>query len=117
MEMQPPASTLREKVRNKILQRLLEFNDWSDEIPEAILHGGGKFKVRINWWSGVCGNLQNALSFELIKDPETRKVCEEFTKKYLAPHYWGTDNDKRTTREEIEEANRVIQRVIIYLQE
>ncbi|MDP2642328.1 MAG: hypothetical protein Q8P62_00610 [Candidatus Peregrinibacteria bacterium] len=84
-------------------------NDHSDEIPEQILHGGGLFKVRISWWTGIIGRLWLALDF--IRDPLVKAECEKFLNKYAGTDYWN-DCTNRTTREDIEYANRVVTDVI-----
>ncbi len=97
--------------KSKILRTLKKLMSWSDEIPEEILHGGGNYKVRINWWSGIIGNIYSTLIFELISNSSLKQECEEFLDKYAGTNYWNNCTN-RTTKEDIDHANRVVEMVI-----
>ena len=84
-------------------------------MPKQTLHAGGNFKVRINWWSGVCGYLNLALSSGLINDEIVKNECEAFLGKYAGQDYWE-GGAKRTTKEDIDEANTVLEKVVENLQ-
>ena len=84
-------------------------NDWSNEIPQEILHSKGQFKVRINWWTMVCGNLYIALDF--IMDPQVKIDCINFLNKYAGTDYWNNCTN-RTSKEDIEVAKKGLGDVI-----
>jgi hypothetical protein len=105
----------KERRRISVLMLLTKFRDeYSNKIPERILHGGGKFKVRINWWQGVCGNLSLAISSELINDEKLLDEMNKFLAKYSQDNW--NNGTKRTTKEEIDEADELLNVVICYLE-
>lgn len=106
----------RESQREEMLHKLTGFlDDRADEIPDEILHAKGNYKVRINWWTRVCGNLSLALSSRLITGDHIRTEVESFLQKFAGQDYWE-QGTKRTTQEEIDEANTVLRNVIENLQ-
>jgi hypothetical protein len=86
-------------------------NDWSDEVPKEILHGGGtdkppKFKVRRNWWNPVFLTLMIIMEANLLQD-DLKKEVEGFIKEY------GEKIRKNpTTAEDITKANSIIDKVL-----
>lgn len=98
----------------KWLERLL--NEWSDEVPEEILHGEGKFKVRVNWWNAVTGWMNVIMGKNLIEDDELIERMKKFVKTYAGRDYWQRGH-KRTTKEDIDTANHLLTDMIGYLKE
>ena len=89
-------------------------DDYSDEIPEKILHGPivdidkNIFKVRRNWWNEVVGRLARLQSKGLVPSD-----LEEEVKVFLA-HYSSEEfhHQSLTTADDIQTANDLITRVI-----
>lgn len=99
------------KEAKRVMRKFTEWwRDWSDEIPAEIIHTG-KYKVRIGWWSGIFGELGLALDNNLIKDSGVKSRCEQFLGKYCGTDYWNF-NTARTKKEDIDEANSILQLVI-----
>lgn len=103
----------REQIENidpfSSLRRLRD--DWSDEVPEEILHGGKgadspKFKVRRNWWAAVFNYLNILILQGSLKVEEEREV-----KSFLI-EYGEKIRNNLTTREDIEIANNLITKVV-----
>jgi len=90
------------------LEKLL--NDWSDEIPEEILHGEGKYKVRVNWWNSVTGWLNVLLRKELIADEALIERIRAFVGTYAGRDYWAKGH-KNTSKEDIIIANSLLEDV------
>jgi len=85
-----------------VLEILRELNDgFSNEIPEQILEGHGKFKVRRNWWQRVVFGLQ-ILEMENQVPSEFRKELDQFIKDYTSNAF---REQPLTTREDIGRAN------------
>lgn len=85
--------------------------DWSDEVPKEILHGGGtdkppKFKVRKNWWHPVFLTLQSIVEDNLLQE-DLKKEVEDFTKEYIKKI-----RESHTTAEDIAAANAIIDKVL-----
>lgn len=114
---------------NNELKETLEFFEErisrSDEIPEVIIHvihnWSMKWKVRKNWWMSILGSLEvlTLRRNKLIKDDELRVEIKLFVKKFSQTHP-DTPNityfsQRLTTREDINEANYVLWKVIAYL--
>jgi hypothetical protein len=105
----PMKAQLARELHGHLLSAL---NDWSDEIPDQI-HHDGKYKVRINWWNSTAAFLRIA-SKKLVDDPELRSRIKGFNDKYTDPAFWK-GLTTRTTKEDIETANRVIRTTLDYL--
>lgn len=91
----------------------------SDEIPDERISGtkdGVSCKVQINWWTAACGWIDLALRQELFKDDQLKEECAKFVGKYASKNYWN-HGEKLTTREEINEANMLLRKVIANLEE
>lgn len=97
--------------KRRIIDVLSRNMQWSDEIPEQILHGHGEYKVRINWWSIITGQIYLALIFNFINNPSVKEECKKFLGKYAGTDYWKSCTN-RTTREDLDHANRVVTMVI-----
>jgi hypothetical protein len=62
-----PEKMEKARIAYKALDELL--NNWSNTIPDEIVHEG-KSKIRGNWWNPVLGFLQAVVSKGLISDPD-----------------------------------------------
>ena len=83
-------------------------DDWSDEIPEEIIHSDApdsKFKVRASWFVGVTADVFCALEEGEIKTPQGRAAAEQLITRFTSEE-WA--NQDLTTAEDIQEANRLI---------
>lgn len=87
-------------------------DNYSDEIPEQVLHGPTSavdrkaFKVCRNWWIGLVGGL-GRLQLEGLAPP----CLDEEVKSFVV--YYSSDEFKRlTTAEDIRRANDLITRIV-----
>lgn len=90
----------------RLLQTLFK-----DEIPSYIVHSGDSdsyYKVRKNWWNGVCLSLDAGLDYE-FKDLDIQQHIEKFLNKYYNLEFGHPDN--LTTSQNIAEANRLISQI------
>jgi hypothetical protein len=86
--------------------------EYSDEIPSQIIHSSDKnnrFKVRKGWISNVVGDLEVAINQGVVTDPKIIQAANEFID-------WATGEEfgkqERTTKADIEKANRMIDQVL-----
>lgn len=103
------------KREREVLRKLLE--DHSDEIPEQMLHGenesGGAYKVRTNWFHGVIIELGDCLAEKIITDQNLFNEIFQYCEK--TGDQSNPKGKRRTTREEIDEANNLLRKTIIHL--
>ncbi len=89
-------------------------DDFSDEIPEKILHspeGQQPYKVRKSWFQGVIADAASVIHYGYATD-RTKKRFEEFVK-----YYKSSDPIKRlTTKEGIDKANSLLTSLICDLE-
>lgn len=81
---------------------------WSDELPEEFIAnkpGYSRHKFRTNWFQGVLSNVE--LVAEICNDPELIKNVSDFNRRRHTK-----DATARATREEINEADQLIRRVL-----
>lgn len=83
-------------------------DDFSDEIPDKVLHGCGDFKVRRNWWHGLIGDLGRGLKKGHIPE-ELKPEVESFIRDYTSDefHY-----QPLTTEADIKRANGLLDRIL-----
>lgn len=82
--------------------------DYSDEIPDQVLHGRGNFKVRRNWWQGVVGDLDRLRSQGQIP-PELHEEVDEFLDHYTSEEF---HDQPLTTAEDIGCVNSLLSRIV-----
>lgn len=109
----PDQSKENKELAERVLDNLIGlFEDWSNEVPEKILHGEGKYKVRINWWNGLTGWFNVILIKGLVKNEEGLKErIKGFLDTYSGRDYWQHGH-KHTTKKDIVIANNVLKDVI-----
>ena len=80
----------------------------SDEIPNEVLRGRGNYKVRRNWWNGVVVDMELGLHRGEIPN----QLVDE-TRQFIA-HYTSENFHDQilTTREDIQRANSLIDRIL-----
>lgn len=83
-------------------------DEFSDEIPDKVLHGRGNFKVRRNWWQGVVGDLSRGLDNGVIPDG-LRPEVESFLEYYTSDEF---HQQPLTTEADIQRANALLDRVL-----
>lgn len=103
---------MRETPKVEVPQTPLEHlrylrEEFSDEIPEKIIHSG-PYKVRKNWWQGVTADLEAVIEDEDIKDSELLTEVQSFLINHLTDEF----NERLTTAQDIEEANVLIDKVL-----
>ena len=85
-------------------------DDFSNEIPEKILHsnmGQPKYKVRKNWFQGVIADADCVISDGYATD-HTKRLFEEFMS-----YYKNSDAMNRLTKsEDIDKANKLLTSLI-----
>jgi len=108
----PQVSPEKEELAKKTLEQLESLlDDWSNEVPDEIIRGGGKYKVRVNWWNLVTGNFYILLKKDLVNDEKLIKRMKGFLSTYAGRNYWASGH-KRTTREDIVIADSLLEDVI-----
>ena len=94
---------------NMTLEHLRRLHDdFSDEIPDRVLHGRGAFKVRRNWWQGVVGDLDRLRSQGQIPQ-ELQEEVDGFLDHYTSEEF---HEQPLTTPEDISRVNGLISRII-----
>ena len=89
-------------------------DDYSNEIPEQVLHGPvtssdrKKFKVRRNWWHGVVGGLGRLQSKGLVPTGLEQEV-KDFVDHYTSEEF---HTQPLTTAEDIVKANEIITKIV-----
>lgn len=90
------------------LERLAWLRDeFSDEVPDEIIHGAGKFKVRRAWWQCLAGNLDNGLREGVIPEElraDTRAFLRHTTTEFR--------QQTLTKPDDIQRANNLLDRII-----
>jgi hypothetical protein len=87
-------------------------DEYSDEIPTEIIHSTAKnnrFKVRKAWFAGLVGDLELVITDGLVTDRSIALMAEAFMEKYTGE---GFQHQVRTTKEDIELANNLINLII-----
>ena len=87
-------------------------DDYSDEIPEEIIHEG-KFKVRGRWFASIIADLEIGLR-EGVIGAQHVGVIQSFFDKYLVETHdsQNTFGTERITRDQIEEGNHLLDVVL-----
>ena len=94
--------------RKFFVQKLVVLRDDSeDEIPETMIYDG-PYKIRKNWFHGVCGILNNIRHAELLGSWENIGLIDGFIEKAESEEF----KSRNTTQEDIKEANALIDLVI-----
>ncbi|MBI2268333.1 MAG: hypothetical protein HYU80_02670 [Candidatus Blackburnbacteria bacterium] len=89
-------------------------DDYSNEIPEQVLHGPvtnsdrKKFKVRRNWWNGVVGGLGRLRLKGLVPTGLEQEV-QDFVDHYSSEEF---HSQPLTTAEDIARANEIITKIV-----
>lgn len=82
--------------------------EFSDEIPDKVLHGRGDFKVRRNWWQGVVGDLDLLRTRGQIPQ-ELQGEVDGFLKHYTSEDF---HSQPLTTVEDISRVNNLLDRIL-----
>jgi hypothetical protein len=83
-------------------------DDFSDEIPNNVLHGRGNFKVRRNWWQGVVGDLDLLRTHGQIP-PELQGEVDSFLDHYTSDEFHA---QPLTTSEDLGVVNNLLSKII-----
>lgn len=84
-------------------------DEWSDEIPEEIIHSG-KYKCRVNWFVIVKLCLEMGLEDGMISDPEIQQLAGRFIEEIYSER--EIRRKRRTTIQEIQRVNSLINLVL-----
>jgi len=87
-------------------------DEFSDEIPDKVLHDGD-FKVRRIWWQGLVSNLERGLDNGVVPEefrPEVKRFVEHYTSKEF-------HNQPLTTEADIKRANGLLDRILVKRQD
>lgn len=82
-------------------------DEFSDEVPSEVIHGGGQFKVRRAWWQCLVGNLENALRENIIPE-EAREDTVAFLEYTISEFRQQT----LTKPEDIQRGNNLLDRIL-----
>lgn len=103
-----------ENKKNLIKQINSLLSDYSNKIPDTIIHGDAEninFKVRTNWFTGVVNTLEN--SEELL--PENLKLeLYDFIESFKNRR--NGNDDTKTTKEEIDIVDNLLKKVKEYIE-
>jgi hypothetical protein len=83
-------------------------NNYSDEIPDEVLHGEGGYKVRRNWWHGVVGYVDQLKDQGQIPK-ELQTEVDQFITHYTSPDFHQQD---LTTEDDIKRANSLLDKLL-----
>lgn len=83
-------------------------DEFSDEIPDKVLHGRGNFKVRRNWWNGLVGDLEHGLGNGVVSE-ELKPEVDRFIEDYISEEF---HNQPLTTKADIKRANDLLDRIL-----
>ncbi|MDP8253660.1 MAG: hypothetical protein P9X27_04580 [Candidatus Kaelpia aquatica] len=87
--------------------------EYIEDMPTPILSSFNYgYKVRINYFQAVLGILDRAVNEEIIKRDVLIQKINEFDERE-----WGFDRGERTTKEDIEYVDSLLDEVIIYLEQ
>lgn len=108
-----------ENVSKMISNLTVLLDNYSDEIPNRIVSSipkeDQKFKVRKGWWQSLELNLHMVQTIGILT-PDLNDRIELFQIKYLLDKNPETSFSGRlTTREDIDEANKLIRDILSYL--
>lgn len=118
------SSELSKELQKEILRREKELcrhllEDWSNEIPEQLIHGerefGGEFKVRGNWFHAVVLTVDECLAEKIINDEKLKEDIGGYILKRKTENKGKFGRNERTTKEEIDEADSLLRRIIEHL--
>lgn len=104
----------REKQRQEHIAHLRKcLDEWSDEIPEQIVHNEGNYKVRAAWFSIVTGRVEFALEF-LQDDAFADEINAQLDPVIaLARHHTESpEGQNRNTKEQVDTCNEILRKVI-----
>jgi hypothetical protein len=82
-------------------------DEFSDEIPDRVLHFGD-FKVRRIWWQGLVSNLERGLGNGVVPE-ELRPEVERFVEHYTSKQF---HNQRLTSEADIKRANGLLDRIL-----
>jgi len=117
MEKGPqPHSAEYDKRISRLIERLREKQSWKSEIPNEILSGASPikdYKVRKNWWSGLAQDFYSVK--QILADSGNTSLLPEIDQFFIT---FGTDEFyyRPTTKEDIEKAEMLINKVILELE-
>ena len=83
-------------------------HDFSDEIPDKILHStdkDNKYKVRRNWFAGVTADVEYAISEGEIRTSEGKLAAEQLLERFQSEEF---KQRELTEKRDIEEVNKLI---------
>jgi len=81
---------------------------FSDEIPNKVLYGDGKYKVRTNWWQGLVAELEIDLKKGAIPE-HLRYEVESFVEHYTSKEF---HRQRRTKKKDIKRANELLDEIL-----
>lgn len=98
-----------EERKRSLLEHLVWLrNEFSDEIPDEIVHStdkDNKYKVRRSWFTGVVAAAEEALRKGEIKTSEGKLAVEQLSERFTSEEFI---QKAKTEKEDIEKANELI---------
>ncbi|NVN96873.1 hypothetical protein HXX01_01360 [Candidatus Nomurabacteria bacterium] len=98
-------------------------DEWTDEIPEEIIHGphqnseGKDYKVRIAWFGGILIKLENGISVGFLPKEfmdDLIKFKNEF--KSSNPGYTSWEDKGKTPIEQVKKGNEILNKAKEYIE-
>ena|SRR3989344_4803988 len=86
---------------------------FKDEIPEGMIHShspDNRYKVRAAWFQGVLADIETLIENQDIDEPELVQELSVWMH-IIEKRNW----ERRTTREEIDYTNELIDKVLSFL--
>ncbi len=102
------------ELRRQLTEHLVMMRDtFKDEIPVELVHSDSpdnKYKVRKNWFAGIVGAFENAVTSGLVRNADLVTQINEFIDDHVEQARIGKPS--LTTKEDIDRANLLINAVL-----
>ncbi|MFH0868262.1 MAG: hypothetical protein V1831_03030 [Candidatus Woesearchaeota archaeon] len=88
-------------------------DDYSEEIPNEIVHGKLKFKVQKNWLNRITIGMISAQTFGIIEDQAVVDTYNKFERYLTETNIWG----RNSTATDIQKGNEFLNYLIGYCEQ
>jgi hypothetical protein len=108
---------LEKKDIEESLKMLQTYSFWDDEIPSEVIHSDTgmekQYKARKHWWQSILLLLDDFAKEKKILSPSLTEEVNRFYDKYCSLEF----TRRLTTKEDINEANCIIRKVLTEVSE